>query len=171
MDVWTESDRDGFRYQIVGEGGSGYICTHVLLAALKSEQELWQSGAIDRAALTPENYQFTVGDLQADGLVSMAVKPRRSGTLFVDGSIYVDPDDGDLVRLEGRLVKPPSFWTRRVDIVRWFRRVAGVRMPVAVESVASVRIAGRSTFRMDYEYESVNGQRVGNPQPRAAQLR
>jgi hypothetical protein len=39
-------------------------------------------------------------------------------------------------------------------------------MPTALETVAMVRIAGVSTFRMTYEYESINGQRVGSPQPR-----
>jgi hypothetical protein len=70
--------------------------------------------------------------------------------------------------MEGRLSKPPSFWTRRVEIVRWYRRIAGVRMPVALESAANVRIAGESTFRMTYEYESINGQRVGAPEARAS---
>lgn len=171
MDVWTELDRAGFTYRIVDEGGSDYIRSHVLVAALKSEQGLWQSGDIDRASLTPANYEFESGGVQADGLVSMLVKPRRKEALFVEGSIYLNPDDGDLVRLEGRLVKSPSFWTRRVDVVRWFRRYAGVRMPVAVESVANVKIAGRSTFRMTYEYESINDQRVGTPQPGVAPLR
>jgi hypothetical protein len=171
LDVWTESDRGGFRFTVIDQGGSDYIRDHVLLATLKSEQAMWRSGEIDRAAFTPENYEFETGDVQPDGLVSLSVKPRRKQPLSVEGSIYINPDDGDLVRLEGRLVKSPSFWTRRVDIVRWFRRIAGVRMPVAVESVANVRIAGRSTFRMTYDYESVNGQRVGAPQPRTAQLR
>jgi hypothetical protein len=171
LDVWTESDRDGFRYQVVEEGGNDYIRSHVLLAALRSEQEMWKSGEIDRASFTPENYEFEGGAVQADGLVSLLVRPRRKEALLVEGSLFLNPDDGDLVRLEGRLVKSPSFWTRRVDVVRWFRRFAGVRMPVAVESVANVRIAGRSTFRMSYDYEYVNGQRVGTPQPRAAQLR
>jgi hypothetical protein len=44
-------------------------------------------------------------------------------------------------------------------------------MPVALESVANVVVAGRSTFRMSYEYETVNGQRVGSPQPRALPAR
>ena len=68
------------------------------------------------------------------------------------------------VRLEGKLSKAPSFWTRHVDIIRWYKRFAGVRMPVVLESTANVLIAGRSTFRMSYEYESVNHQRVGSPQ-------
>jgi hypothetical protein len=68
--------------------------------------------------------------------------------------------------LEGRLVKSPSFWVRRVEIVRRYERVAGVRMPVALESAANLLIGGRSTFRMTYEYESVNQRPIGSPQPR-----
>jgi hypothetical protein len=36
-------------------------------------------------------------------------------------------------------------------------------MPVTLESTANIVVAGRSTFRMSYEYESVNDQRVGSP--------
>jgi hypothetical protein len=38
-------------------------------------------------------------------------------------------------------------------------------VPTAIETVAQVLIAGRSTFSMKYEYETINGTRVGNPQP------
>jgi len=39
----------------------------------------------------------------------------------------------------------------------------GVHVPVSLESVASVVIAGQSTFKMTYEYESINGRSVGTP--------
>ena len=77
--------------------------------------------------------------------------------LLVNGSIFLRPDDGDLVRVEGALARTPSFWTRRVEIVRRYDRIAGVRVPVAFESVASIRMAGKATFTMSYEYHSVNG--------------
>jgi hypothetical protein len=166
MDVWTEADAAGFRYHIVCEDGSDYIRSRVFRASLDAEREMWSSGAPDEAALTPANYVFEDRGTQPDGLSSLAVKPRRKNVLLVDGSIYLNPDDGELVRMEGQLSKTPSFWTRRVAIVRWYQRIAGFRMPTALESVASVRIAGESTFRMTYEYESINGQRVGTPQPR-----
>jgi len=173
MDVWTESDRDGFRYDVIGEGGSEYIRTHVLRAALKSEADLWRAGTPERAGFTSENYQFDEVTQRPDGLLSVAVKPRKKDVLSIDGAIFLSPDDGDLVRLEGRMTKAPSFWTRRVDVIRWFRRVSGFRMPVAVESVANVLVAGRSTFRMSYEYESIDGRHIGDPQPqrRLTQLR
>jgi len=166
MDVWTEADASGFRYHIVCEDGSDYIRSKVFRASLETERDMWASGSPDEGALTPANYVFEDRGAQPDGLASLAMKPRRKGVLLVDGSIYLNPDDGELVRMEGQLSKTPSFWTRRVEIVRWYQRIAGFRMPTALESTANVRIAGISTFRMTYEYESINGQRVGNPQPR-----
>jgi len=166
MDVWTEGDASGFRYAIVSEDGSEYIRSKVFRATLETERRMWAVGAPDQAALSPANYVFEERGSQPDGLALLTVTPRRKDVLLVDGSIYLNPDDGELVRMEGRLSKSPSFWTRRVEIVRWYRRIVGFRMPTALESTANVRIAGVSTFRMSYEYESINGQRVGNPQPR-----
>jgi len=168
MDVWTEADVSGFRYEIVAEEGSDYIRTRVFRETLRSERAIWASGAPDRAGFTSQNYIFEDRGSRDDGLARLTVKPRRKDILLVDGSIFLDPRDGDLIRLEGRLSKSPSFWARRVDIVRRYQRIAGVRMPIALESVASLLIAGTSTFRMTYDYETVNGQRVGDPQPRRA---
>ena len=171
MDVWTEADASGFRYTIVSEDGSEYIRSKVFRASLETERKMWASGEPDKASLTPANYVFEERGTQADGLTSLTMKPRRKDVLLVDGSIFLNPDDGELVRMEGRLSKAPSFWTRKVEIVRWYQRIAGFRMPTALESVASVLVAGMSTFRMSYEYEIINGQHVGNPQPRAALAR
>src|SRR6201999_3596155 len=109
---------------------------------------------------TPANYALKDGGIQPDGSRSLVVKPKRKDMLLVDGAIFLRPEDGDLVRMEGKLVKTPSFWTRHVQITRWYKRLAGIRMPVALESTANVRVAGESTFRMTYTYESVNGVRV-----------
>jgi hypothetical protein len=166
MDVWTEGDANGFRYTIVSEDGSDYIRSKVFRATLETERKMWASGEPDKAALTPANYVFEHTGSQADGLTSLTVKPRRKDVLLVDGAIFLNPQDGELVRMEGQLSKAPSFWTRRVEIVRWYQRIAGFRMPTALETVANVRVAGVSTFRMSYEYESINGQRIGDPQPR-----
>lgn len=170
MDAWTEfDDVHGLQFQVVAEGGNAYIRKHVLRAALEGEQKIWTTREPQRSSVTPENYTFeevTAG--AGDGLREVAIKPKRKDTLLVDGAIFVEPDEGDLQRIEGTLSKAPSFWTRHVEIVRRYEKVAGVRVPVSIDSVAHVLIAGRSTFRMTYEYETVNGQHVGSPQPRTS---
>jgi hypothetical protein len=168
MVAWTEYDHvNGFRYQIVDEGGSGYIRNKVLRAALEGEQKIWEDREPQKASFNHDNYVFGDGAVAADGLASVGVKPKRKDVLLVEGAIFVQPSDGELSRIEGKLSKTPSFWTRRVDVVRRYERKGGVRVPVAIESVAHVLIAGRSTFKMTYEYQTINGQHVGDPQPHA----
>jgi hypothetical protein len=168
MDVWTEIDVSGFHYRIVGEEGSEYIRSRVFRETLEAERKMWATGAPDAASLTPDNYIFEDRGALADGLAALNIKPRRKDVLLVDGSIFLRPEDGELLKMEGDLAKPPSFWTRHVRIVRHFRRVAGIRMPVSLDAVANVRLFGQSTFHAAYEYETVNAERVGTPQLRAA---
>jgi hypothetical protein len=62
------------------------------------------------------------------------------------------------VRVEGRLARNPSFWTTGVHFVRQYARVAGTTVPLRVDSLTQVRVAGASTLSIVYEYEMVNGQ-------------
>ena len=166
MDVWVEADASGFRYVIATEDGSDYIRAKVFRASLETERTMWASGAPGRAGLTPANYTFEDGGTEPGGLSSLTVKPRRKDMLLVDGSIFLNPDDGDLVRMEGHLSKAPSFWIRRVEITRHFQRFCGFRMPTLLEATATILFAGPTSFRVTYEYESINGRRIGEPQPR-----
>jgi hypothetical protein len=155
MNVWTTADSTGFTYEVVGQGGSGYVRDRVFLPALETEREMWAAGP--RGALTHENYTFEDRGAEPTGLAWIGVTPRRKDVLLVNGSIFLRPDDGDLVRVEGALSRTPSFWTRKVEIVRRYDRVGGVRVPVRLETVASIRMAGTATFTMSYQYHSING--------------
>lgn len=137
----------------------------VLKPWLDGEKKMWANGDPERASLSHDNYTFIDRGLTPDGLARLDVKSKRKDVLLVDGSIFVNPEDGDLVRIQGRLSKTPSFWTRRVEVVRHYERINGIRVPVAIESIAQVLIAGRSTFTMTYAYETINGQPVGTPKP------
>jgi hypothetical protein len=161
MDVRTElSPETGFTFHVLSEGGSDYIRKKVLRPILEGEREIIATGDPLRSALTLDNYEMTRDEPAEDGLVRLFLKPRRQERTLVDGSLLVSAADGDLVRVTGRLAKNPSFWTRRVDIVRHYGRIAGVRVPLSVESVAQVRIAGPSAMSMTYRYEMVNGRDV-----------
>ena len=73
----------------------------------------------------------------------------------------MQPSTGDLVRVAGRLSKSPSFWVSQVDVEWRYARVHNdVVLPVSLYSTAKVRVFGPSTFRMTYDYVSVDGQPV-----------
>lgn len=157
----TALDSSGqFTYEVISEEGSGVIRSKVLHAALEAEQKAKSREQSARAAVTPANYTFEPAGASESGVERVRIKPRRNEPMMIDGSIVLDVDDGDLMKIEGRLVKRPSFWTRRVEIERQYARIGGARVPVSMSSVADVLFVGRSTFDMRYEYESINGVRV-----------
>lgn len=159
LEAWTELDERGFRYEVVSERGSEQVRNRVLKAVLKREQELIASGDGARGALTAANYEF--GDaVESDGVTYVTIKPKRKDTMLVDGRMVLSPDGRELLRVEGRLAKNPSFWTSLVSIIRHYARLDGVRVPIATESVAKVKLIGTSRLDVHYEYESINGRPV-----------
>jgi hypothetical protein len=159
LEAWTEFDERGLRYTIVSEAGSDYMRNKVLKAVLKREQELVADGDCRRSELTPDNYEFQ--DVQqGDGERYVTLKPKRKDMLLVDGRMVFNHDGSELLRVEGRLAKNPSFWTSLVNIIRHYARLDGVRVPVATESTAKVKFAGIAYLDVHYEYETINGRPV-----------
>lgn len=156
LEVMTARDPErGFVWSVLALGGSDLVLRKVLLPALEAEEEILARGPAT-SEFTPANYVFRELPSEA-GLARVGLTPRRKDKLLVDGALFLSPDDGGLVRVAGRLARSPSFWTTRVEVAREYALIAGVRMPVLVTAVAHVRLAGRSTFSMRYDYEMVNG--------------
>ena len=160
MVIATELTADGFHYRVIDEGGSDLIRGRVFRSMLENEEEIFANGDAARSSFTPINYDLTPGDAAEPGLVKLFARPKRKDVTLIDGAVYITDSDADLVRVEGRLAKSPSFWTRRVDVVKQYARVAGLRVPVRVESTAQIRFAGTSTMTMTYDYEMINGVNV-----------
>lgn len=159
LEAWTEMDERGFRFNIVSETGSEYIRNKVLKAILRREQDLMAGGECRRSELTPDNYEFEEAR-QGDGEQYVIMKPKRKDVLLVDGRVVLSQDGRELLRVEGRLAKNPSFWTSLVNVIRHYARVDGVRVPVSTESTAKVKLAGLSYLDVRYEYETINGRQV-----------
>ena len=164
------------RYEIVAQGGSSAVRKRALIAALDGEVKARRDGDAARAALVPANYEFTTADAPGD-VLRVTLKPKRNDAMLIDGAMTLARDSGELLSIEGRLVKSPSFWTRQVHVTRRYARIAGVRVPVAMESRARSWSSGASTFDMSYRYLSINGAPVapasrmparrGSPRPDA----
>lgn len=160
----------GLAYSIVAQGGSERIRRRVLEGVLEAERENSTSVEWRKGNLSHENYAFDFGGHAGDGMLKMQLTPRRRDTRLVFGAALLTAKSGDLVRIEGRLAKSPSFWVRWVNVSRSYSPVGGAMMPVVVESTADVRIAGMSTFSMTYDYQMVDGQAI-NAAPNALAAR
>lgn len=161
MEAWTTLDPvHGFTYEITAREGSGLIQGRVLVAALDAERDAVKATDRDQSALTPANYEFLGINPEDERLIKMDVRPRRKSVMLVNGALFIEADSADLVRIDGELSKRPSFWTRRVRVIREYERLEGVHVPVSMSSTADVLIVGASTFSMTYRYTEINGKTV-----------
>jgi len=166
LEAVTEySPESGFRYEVTAEGGSDCIRSKVLRAVLDAEQEAIARGEMGRSSLARANYSFQANGVDDAGLANVILSPRRNEAVLVAGTMFLQPDDGRLVRLQGQLAKSPSFWIRNVEIVRAYERIAGTVVPVTLESKAQVRLFGPATLRMTYVYSEIDGHAVSRAAP------
>jgi hypothetical protein len=148
-----------FSWNVIEEGGSERTREKVFYELLKTEAQAWRAGAHDQAAITPANYQLTPTNEVRSGQIEIRLTPRRADSKLIEGVLTVSAD-GYPLRLEGRMAKSPSFWVKSVTIVKHYGRFGGVALPTSIESLADVKMFGRSTFTMRYRYSEVNGRRV-----------
>jgi len=161
LDVQTHfTPGSGLVYDVTGEGGSGYIRSRVLRSLLDEEQRLIARGASASVAISASNYQFTPEGVDEEGLAVVVMKPLRKDRSLINGRMFLTAGKGDLVRVVGRLAKNPSFWITRVNVVRSYRLINGVLMPVTLDTTAQLRFLGASELRMTYRYSHVDEQPV-----------
>lgn len=167
LDAWTELKDGQFSYEIVSERGSDVARGKVLRPMLAREQEVVNKGDGRKSELTDDNYEFTEAGHDNDGARVVQIKPRRQDAMLVDGRAVLN-ERGDLLRVEGKLSKNPSFWTSLVNIVRRYARIGGVRVPVATETTAKVKFVGSAQLEVLYDYQTINDRPVGLTEQRSA---
>lgn len=163
LEAWTEFvPGQGFTYEVAGEGGHEYVRNKVLRDLLRNEQDLLARGQPLRAPMVAKNYEFSDGGATESGLRRIGLKGARKSHGILNGSLLMDPVAGTLVRLEGRLLKSPSFWVRDVDVTWRYASLGGHDLPVEMISAGRVRLFGRSTFKMRYDYVSIDGRPISD---------
>ena len=155
----TELKEDGtFSWHVLEEGGSELIRNRVLRESLEKEEMVYRQGLNRRGGLTPDNYEFSE-PRPADGALRVDLEPKRKDDMLLRGALMMTPD-GELLRVEGDLVKRPSFWTKSVHLIRHYGRVDGTHVPVRLELEAQVRLVGTSRLCVTYRYLQINGRPV-----------
>ena len=153
--------KDGvLTWDVLEEGGSELIRKRVLRETLEREV------AGHRRRSGRSRGGLTAGELH----VLRADRPRRAAcvwrssrasarTCSCKGEMLLSPE-GTLLRVEGDLVKRPSFWTKSVHLIRQYGRVEGTHVPLRIDIVAQVRLVGTSRLSMTYRYLEINGRPV-----------
>jgi len=125
--------------------GDGFVKTNVIGRLLQSEVDHVQKDDPALTAIGSENYKFShkhTAQIAGHTVHVYQVKPRGKRLGLFKGHIYLDAYTGSLVRAEGRLVKSPSLFVKKIDFVQDFADVDGYTIPTHMHSEAKAAIVG-----------------------------
>jgi hypothetical protein len=144
-----------FESEVVRSEGSQLIRERVFDKILEAEKEAGVKAAKGEVAITPANYHFSLvakHDCGGRSCYVLQIAPKQKNKYSVNGRIWVDAEDGAIVRLQGTPAVRPSFWTLSTDIERRYKRINGVWLCIDMESTSNILVAGRSTLKINYDY-------------------
>ena len=127
--------------------GDGFVKSNVITRLLQSEVDHVQKDDPALTAIAPANYKFSYKGVSriGDRLVhTYQVKPQKKRMGLFKGRIYLDAHTGSLVRVEGSVVKSPSFFVKHIEFVQEYADFQSFTLPVHVHSEAKARIVGRT---------------------------
>lgn len=127
--------------------GDGFVKSNVITRLLQSEVDHVQKDDPALTAISPANYKFSYkgANRVQNRLVHVyQVKPHKKHAGLFKGRVYLDAQTGELVRVEGNVVKSPSFFVKHIEFVQDYADVQSFTLPIHFHSEAKARIVGRT---------------------------
>src|SRR5579885_1367413 len=145
----------GFKqFKVSSERGSSIVRRLVFGGIIDSETDASNGRSHRDSSITPANYILdVVGDEIVDGHPCLVAKatPRRKDKYLFEGKVWVDRIDFAIVKIEGKPARNPSFWVKKVEIVRRYQKIVECWLPLRDETVSQVRIVGKGTLTIDHQ--------------------
>lgn len=171
MQVYVAYQQPGpKRFTVVSETGSGMLRHHVLEPLLRAERNEASIDSSAGSAIAPENYSFEMLDFPHSGAQDdyvLTATPRATPRFLFHGTIWVNPADSGIERVDGQLLHSPSWWITRTDFSYRSQKIGDFWLPASNHCVSHIRFFGHAVLDITYQdfeltsISSVGPQAVG----------
>ena len=129
--------------------GDKFVRSNVIARLLQSEVDHVEKDDPSQTALTMANYKFSYkgkSEIGGQPVHVFQVKPRKKRIGLFKGRMYLEAHTGNLVRVEGTVVKSPSFFVKNIQFTQDYATIDSFTLPVHMHSEAKARIVGRTVI-------------------------
>lgn len=144
----------GKRYTILSQTGSSIFLHFGLKPLLENEKSINDPAAVSRSWFTTDNYAMTpeparTQTLQGRLCVAVGIKPLRKAPNMVSGTLWVDPSNFAILRVEGAPSKSPSIFAGTTHMMRDYSVIDGFAQATHARA-ESDGLFGRTVIVIDY---------------------
>ncbi|HEV2213639.1 MAG TPA: hypothetical protein VGR64_00035 [Terracidiphilus sp.] len=144
----------GKRYTILSQSGSALILHFGLKALLKGEEAINDPAAVSQSWITSDNYAMIpdparTQTLQGRLCVALSIRPYHRAPNMVVGTVWVDPTDSAILRVEGVASKSPSIFAGTTHMMRDYSVIDGFAQATHARA-ESTGLFGHTVVVIDY---------------------
>jgi len=81
---------------------------------------------------------------------ALAIMPKEKATNMIDGTLWVDAQDGSIVEVEGVASKRPSIFAGTTHMMRQYMNIDGYPMATHARAESDSFLFGRAVVMVDY---------------------
>jgi hypothetical protein len=138
-------------YRVLAFQGANFVKTEIIARYLAAEE---QGQGDQDIGITPANYKFKykgmVPSQQNMPAYVFQLTPRKKKVGLFKGEIWIDSKTYQPVFEEGRLVKNPSVFFKKVDFRRGFAVQNGKVVPCYMASTIDTRLVGKIEILINF---------------------
>ncbi|MGH9590464.1 MAG: hypothetical protein ACRD25_08710 [Terracidiphilus sp.] len=147
----------GRSYRILSQSGSDLIRKFGLIPLLNAESRLSQPGALEHTWFTTANYEMKLKPSEPELLNGrqchvVTIVPRHKAPNALQGTLWVNVEDGSIVKVEGVASRRPSILAGTTSIMREYRKIHGYAMATHARAESNSHIIGRTVVTVEYSH-------------------
>ncbi len=145
----------GKTYTVLSKSGPGIMQRFGLKPLLDNETSINQPGNVGKSWFTSANYEMELkpGGVQrvnSHKCFALAITPKEKATNMIDGTLWVDAQDGSIVEVEGVASKRPSIFAGTTHMMRQYVNIDGYPMATHARAESDSFLLGRFVVVIDY---------------------
>ena len=163
----THRPSEGKRFHVLERSGSDRLAG-IVERLLATEADASKPANRAEYEINPANYSGRLrgmGAMAGRSCYIVEVTPKRKSKFLIQGTVWVDRNSYEIVRLEGSTFASLSLWIGKPEIVEEFREIGGFWLPSHVRSVSSGTLLGTSELEIHYsDYRLPDSEPAGSLQ-------
>lgn len=145
----------GKSYQVLSRSGSGIIQKFGLQPLLDNEKEINDPAKVEQSWFTSANYDMQPSPQSKHmednrTCTAVVIHPRRKAPNMIDGTLWIDPADGQICEADGIASQKPSIFAGATHMMRYYRIIDGYAMAAHARAESSSKLFGKTVVTIDY---------------------
>jgi len=145
----------GKTFEILAESGSDMILRFGLHPLLDNDKTLNQPGNVEHSWFTSANYAMKlkpggVQKINGHDCYALEIAPRQKAPHMIEGTLWVDAQNGSVTRVAGVASKSPSPLAGTTKMMRDYAQINGFSMATHARAESNSLFVGRTVVTIDY---------------------